>query len=461
MAKQKNTTKGTAGESPSLTQKKQVDPIRMRDFDMDSHLVALNWNESFYADIIRSLTKIETTEIPTAGVVQQGSEIKMWWNREFCAGLNDRQVRGLLKHESLHLILLHTTTRRYEPHWVHNWAADLAINSMIPEDELPEGVLIPGKAFAKLTAEQVAERTPEEVARHERLSALIASFPKGESTEWYFGKLMENDTIKEMESERKKSEEAFKEMMEKLAEAMGNGDSHEGWGDSEGVSEEDRQLAEGKVRQVLKEASQKADRSNSWGTVPAEMQAAIRKLVSGEIPWQSILRQFVGYTHRADRQETWTRSSKKDPMGQPGVTYNYLPSIAIFVDQSGSVPDSSLELFFGELASLSRKATFKVYYFDTEVDVKNGFVWRRGSAVTPKRTRCGGTDFEAPTKFADSQKDIDAFIILTDGGAPKPSSSRKRRAWILDPGNELYFKDVDSKDVVIKMKHPEKKAQAA
>ena len=454
-------TQGTAGGTPNVAAtKKVVDPARLAGFDMDSHLVALNWSDSFYADVIRSLTKIETTEIPTAGVVQKGSEITMWWNREFCAGLSDKQVRGLLKHESLHLILLHTTTRRYEPHWVHNWAADLAINSMIPEEELPEGGLIPGRPFPKLTAEQIAERTEEEVERHEKLSKLIASFPKGESTEWYFGKLMENDTIKDMEQERKDAEEAFKEMMGKLMEGMGK-DSHEGWGDSDNVSEEDRQLAEGKIRQVLKEASQKADRQNSWGTVPAEMQAHIRKLVSGEIPWQSVLRQFVGFTHRQDRMETWTRSSKKDPMGAPGTTYNYLPSINIYVDQSGSVPDSSLELFFGELAALSRKATFKVYYFDTEVDVKNGFEWRRGAAVSPKRTRCGGTDFDAPTAHANGDRSCDAYMILTDGGAPKPADGRKRRGWILDPGNKLYFNDVTSRDVVIQMKHAEKKAEAA
>ena len=454
-------TQGTAGGTPNVAAtKKVVDPARLAGFDMDSHLVALNWSDSFYADVIRSLTKIETTEIPTAGVVQKGSEITMWWNREFCAGLSDKQVRGLLKHESLHLILLHTTTRRYEPHWVHNWAADLAINSMIPEEELPEGGLIPGRPFPKLTAEQIAERTEEEVERHEKLSALIASFPKGESTEWYFGKLMEDETIKEMEQERKDAEEAFKEMMGKLMEGMGK-DSHEGWGDSDNVSEEDRQLAEGKIRQVLKEASQKADRQNSWGTVPAEMQAHIRKLVSGEIPWQSVLRQFVGFTHRQDRMETWTRSSKKDPMGAPGTTYNYLPSINIYVDQSGSVPDSSLELFFGELAALSRKATFKVYYFDTEVDVKNGFEWRRGAVVSPKRTRCGGTDFDAPTAHANGDRSCDAYMILTDGGAPKPADGRKRRGWILDPGNKLYFNDVPSRDVVIQMKHAEKKAEAA
>jgi predicted metal-dependent peptidase len=452
--------KGTSGSSPNVSgTKTKVDPLRLAEFDIDRYLIALAWKEPFYAEIIRSLTKIEDDSIPTAGVVQKGAEIMMWWNREFMAGLTNDQVGGVLRHEALHLILLHTTLRRYHPHWVWNWGTDLAINSMIPYDHLPDFGLKAGVPFPPLTDEQKSTMDAQTVERHEKLSKLIASFPKNESSEWYFGKLLEDPTVKQMEKERQLDEAAFKEALRRLSEAVGQGmgDSHEGWGDGEGISEEDRQLVEGKVRQILKDATNRADKNNSWGTVPTSMQAWIRKIISGEIPWQSILRQFVGFTHRQDRLETWVRPSKKDPLGQPGVTYNYLPNIAIFVDQSGSVPDSSLELFFGELASLSRKATFKVYYFDTEVDVKNSFIWRKGTSVRPQRTRCGGTDFEAPTKFADSQKDIDAFIILTDGGAPKPSSSRKRRAWVLDPGNDLYFNDVDNKDIVIKMKHPEKK----
>jgi predicted metal-dependent peptidase len=226
------------------------------------------------------------------------------------------------------------------------------------------------------------------------------------------------------------------------------------------VSEEDRQLAEGKIRQVLKEASQKADRQNSWGTVPAEMQAHIRKLVSGEIPWQSVLRQFVGFTHRQDRMETWTRSSKKDPMGAPGVTYSYLPAINIYVDQSGSVPPSSLELFFGELASLSRKATFKVYYFDTEVDEKSKTEWKRGAVKAPHRTRCGGTDFSAPSKhLVKHRSEFDGGIIITDGYASDPGPCVARRCWLITPGGELQFKPQPN-DVVIKMKWPKGHAAA-
>jgi predicted metal-dependent peptidase len=448
----KTPSHGTGGgEQVVAAEKRPVDPARLAGFDMNDHLVALAWNEPFYADIIRSLTKIETKAIPTAGVVQEGAEIKMWWNREFCAGLVDMQVRGLLKHESLHLILLHTTARRYFPHWVWNWAADLAINSMIPEAELPECGLIPGKAFTALTAKQLGEMKPEQVARHQKLSALIASMPKGESGEWYFGKLMDDESIKEMEKERQDGEEAFKKMLEDLADAMGQGDSHEGWGDGEGVSEEERQLAEGKVRQILKEAQQKADKSNSWGSVPAGMQAQIRKLVNGEIPWQSILRQFVGFTHRQDRMETWTRSSKKDPMGQPGTTWSHRASIGAFLDQSGSVDDGQLELLFGELASLSRKAEFTLFHFDTEVDEKSRTVYRKGMMSMPYRTRCGGTDFDGPHDFfVKHRKEFDAMIILTDGGAPKPKSANYRRAWVVTPGNKLAF-EPDSRDIVIQM----------
>ena len=176
-------------------------------FDLDPHLINLMWDEPFFSKVLRPVTKVRTEEISTAGVLAKDGDMNMWWNPYFVAGLTSKQVKGLIKHECFHLVFEHTTTRRMDPHVLHNYATDLAINSMIPEDELPEGGLIPGKPFPKLTAEQVAERTPEEIARHEKLSALIASFPKNESTEWYFGKLMEDETIKEMEQERKKSEE--------------------------------------------------------------------------------------------------------------------------------------------------------------------------------------------------------------------------------------------------------------
>ena len=69
------------------------------------------------------------------------------------------------------------------------------------------------------------------------------------------------------------------------------------------------------------------------------------------------------------------------------------------------------------------------------------------------RTRCGGTDFEAPTNHAMKTKP-EGYIILTDGGAPKPEHSRIRRCWVLVPGQELAWGEADARDVVVKMKKP-------
>ena len=138
-------------------------------------------------------------------------------------------------------------------------------------------------------------------------------------------------------------------------------------------------------------------------------------------------------------------------MGQPGTTWSYRASIACFLDQSGSVDDTQLELLFGELASLSRKAEFTLFHFDTEVDEKSRTVYRRGLMSSPHRTRCGGTDFDGPHKFfVKRRKEFDAMIILTDGGAPKPMSANYRRAWVVTPGNKLAF-EPDARDIVIQM----------
>jgi len=448
--------KGTSTTIP--VHKREPDPERFKTFDIDAHLVALMWSESFFADIIRSLTKEETTQIPTAGVLQQGSELKFWWNRKFVSACTDSEVKGLLKHEAYHLVLLHTTARRYDPHWVWNIACDLAINSMIPANELPLGGFVPGKALTPLTAEDMVGLEPDAIARHEKMSKLIESLPRDQSSEWYFSKLMEDETIKEMEEERKENEEDFKKMIEKILN--GDGDDHNGWGDgNDDVSEEDRQLAEGKIRQAIKEACQKADRSNGWGSVPGAMRDHIRLMVSGEIPWQSILRQFVGQTIHADRRETVTRLSRKVPYALPGTTYNYRPKIACYVDQSGSVSDEWLELLFAELGSLASRVDIFVYHFDTEVDEASRTHWKKGTKISPHRTRCGGTDFEAPTRHAltGKGKDCDAYLILTDGCAPKPAPSRKRRGWVIVPDQKLYF-DKDGSDVLIQMKGAKKAA---
>lgn len=437
------TNKGT---STDLAPVEEASDEEAKAFRLDPHLISLMWDEPFFSKVLRTVTKIRTEAIPTAGVLAKDGDIKMWWNAKFLAGLTTKQIKGLLKHECYHLIFEHTTTRRHDPHLVWNYATDLAINSMIPEEELPNGGLIPGKAFDELKPEQIEKMGEERYAKFQALSALIESFPKGESSEWYFARLMENEDAKE----------ALTNPGEGDGEGMPGGfDDHGGWDD---LSDEDRELIKGKVKDAVKQAVKECDNTGQWGSVSQEHRGVIRELITNEIPWQSVLKQFCGMSRRADRTSNIRRLNRKYAGIHPGTYRNYTSSIAVYVDQSGSVGDEDLALLFGELKSLAKRTEFTLFNFDTEVDESSERTWRGNRSPGIARTRYGGTDFKAPTEHANKNRHrFDGYLILTDGEAPDPGPTRLKRGWVVTPGRNMYF-DVSKRDFVIKMKEPKSDA---
>jgi len=406
-------------------------------FELDPHLLNLMWDEPFFSSILRPITKVRTDKISTAGVLAREGSITMWWNPAFVAALASKKVKGLLKHECYHLVFEHTTTRKHDPHILWNYATDLAINSVIPEEELPECGLIPGKAFTPLTDEQKEKMGEEGVKRYTLISDKIESFPKEMSSEWYFSRLSEDEDVSN----------AIQQSQDDGIQ-IGSMDDHEGWGE---MSEEERELIRGKVKQILKEAANKADSSNSWGSVPASMRAEIRKMISNEVDWRSVLKTAIGTKKRAGRDTSIRRLNRKYPGIHPGSRRKYTSSWAVYVDQSGSVDDESLGMLFGELSNLAKRTSFDVFYFDTEVDVENKFTWKKGQSIAPKRTRCGGTDFSAPSRHAHKNMDkYDGYIILTDGYASDPGPPRMRRVWVITPDGQLQFSA--NRDVLVEMK---------
>ena len=234
-------------------------------------------------------------------------------------------------------------------------------------------------------------------------------------------------------------------------------DDHDGW---DSLSEEERELVKGKVRQALEDAVKKCDNSGQWGSVSAGMRGTLRDMVSREIDWKAVLRNFCGMTRRANRVSSIKRLNRKYPGIHPGSQRGYTASLAIYIDQSGSVDDESLSLLFGELSNLARRVAFTVYFFDTAVDEENKFEWKKGQRVAAQRTRCGGTCFRCVTEHANKNKDkFDGYLILTDGEASDPGPSRLRRGWVIIPGRQMLF-DLPRGDVRISMKS-EAKSEAA
>ena len=427
----KNTT------SNGIKRKVKVSQDVAERFNLQKHLIDLLWDEPFYSRILRSLNKVESKEIPTAGVLAVDSEITMWWNRDFLASLLPKQVKGLLKHECLHLVFKHTTDRRKTPHILWNYSTDLAINSIIPYDQLPEGGLVPGYHLKPLSDEDIAEMGEEDIQNFNHLSDLIYSLPRNKTSEFYFQKLINDETIKKMAED---AETMF---------SFGGFDDHEGWDD---IPADQKEMLNEKLTEILKSAVEEANQKG-WGSISSETAIELNKLVSKKIKWEDVLRHFCGTTRRDERHTSIKRLNRKYPGVHPGFKKVYKPRIAVYVDESGSMSSEELSRFYGELNNLSSKTDFYMYKFDSVVDDKSGFLWKKGKKLKLNRTHCGGTSFVSVAKHATkNKKNFDGYIIFTDGAAPKPPISHGlKRCWLLLPNCSLTFTK-DKADTLIQMK---------
>lgn len=437
-----------------------VDEITEKSFD--KILISFLLEEPFFASIIRSLRKEKTRSISTAGVGYNDSSVVLYWNPDFLSNLKRQQVFGLLKHECYHLIFRHLTSRKQKPHLQWNIATDLAINSIIPERELPEGGFIPGKSLNF----PVIEWLPKEmVEQRKKLSDFIQSLPPEKSAEWYMEKILENkevyDSINDLMSPGEESDcVGGNGNSEGTPGAEGDGSMSKGTCagfdqhfDLDGLSQGQKDLIDAKLNEIIKEASNRADRNKGWGSCSSSVQSQIRATIYGGVNWEDVLRYFCGSKQKANKSRTFKKINRKYPYQHPGNKIARTSNIAVYIDQSGSVSDADLVLLFSTLNKLAKKTNFTIFHFDCDVDEKSKYLWKKNKVVDkPYRTRSGGTDFNNVEIFHRKiQSEFDGYIVFTDGQAPKPKECKSKRCWLILPGAELYF-TAHKKDVIVNMK---------
>ena len=384
-------------------------------FDLNAHTYRLLESEPFFASLSRRINKSINKSIPTAGVrITEQGQFEMVYNPEFFEKLTPKQRSGVLKHEFYHIIFEHVTGRLPSEGLTKMWniATDLAINSHLM-DELPEAGCFPS-------------REP------------FQNYPIGQSAEFYFKMLKEDEQFNQPQNGDGQQGDGDGQSGQGQ---QGNGlpdslDDHSGWG-GEHLSEEQRQALKDVATERLKQAVKDAvDEINStgrgWGTIGADTRKAIQDFITPKVDWRKVLRYFIKTSQRADKTSTVRRVNKRFPYIHAGKKTNRQAKIAISIDQSGSVDDGMLALFFSELSALSKYAEFTVVPFDTQVSEQNVFVWKKGKKRTWERVSCGGTNFDAPTKWV-NERDFDGHIILSDLEAPKPKPSKCQRMWATTP----------------------------
>ena len=393
-------------------------------FDLNKHTARLLQAEPFFAALSRRIDKKASTAVPTAGVrVAENGHFEMVYNPDFFEKLSDQHRAGVLKHEFYHLVFEHVTGRLPEEGMTKMWnfATDLAINSNLM-NELPEGALIPGQGH-------------------------FEDMPVGLTAEAYFGLLKKKQEEKEEEGEGQEGEggegsdegESNGEPSDgepsdgegQQGSGSGQGepepfDDHSGWGESDNTANE---IAKQRLKETVKKAAEEASKAGNWGSVPQDTRREIIDRLTAKVDWKKVLRYFIKTSQRANKSSTVKRVNRRYAYIHPGKKVNRRANIAISIDQSGSVDDTMLAMFFAELNKLAGLAEFTVVPFDTRVDESLVYVWKKGETRKRERVMCGGTCFDAPTEYVNNG-DFDGHIVLTDLMAPKPKKSRCQRMWM-------------------------------
>ena len=369
---------------------------------LDSAISKLISFQPLYGEVFLHLNKRERLDIPTMAVgVIRRVDLALYYNPDFVEKLSSTELRSVLKHEALHILLHHLTRAKhfaYNPRG-YNIAADCAINCHI--EGLPDGCLYPSQF----------------------------GLDSNQSSEYYYEKL------------KKEAEEHggdFDQVIDGKGDTV---DDHSMWDDF------DDDIIEEKVRNIAEKAIKEQEKKG-WGNISGNLAGQIIAANKPVVNWKKEARWFINKLVMMGRRSTRMRPNRRYGMVQPGSKRNYTSRLLVAFDTSGSVSDTQLEYFATELNGMIDHVQVDFVQFDTKIHGKPESYSKRAGKIAIKGR--GGTCFAPVIHLADEEK-YDGLVIFTDGYAPFPAKPKTRVMWAVckqDEGVEFPY----GKKVVIEQK---------
>lgn len=369
-----------------------------------SMLLDRDFNMQYYGDCLMLFDIEENNDIKTIGVAIIDRRVKMLVNRKFLESLTLEQVKYVLAHEVLHIVLGHILRSKdfnnmNIPHDLQNIGADMAVNSILGNPPIKE-VVYPG-------------------------NAPFEDFETGKSFEEYV-----RDLLKEAQKNKNKGKKTK------------NIDEHSQWEESE-ESEAVIKDMENKMREIANKYQGKLSRELNE---QLEAQAKI-------INWKYKLRSLISSSISDIFSPCYTKPNKRFPdmVGIiPGKKREAEGKVFIFLDVSGSIDDDMFSQFVG--VALSIPAPKEIYQIDTEIVGKPIKILSARGLFGKRFTRkaAGGTDFRPAFKLA-KEKNAKLIVYFTDliGDFPESDPGIKT-IWVTPDGGKAPFGEVINKGDIVR-----------
>jgi predicted metal-dependent peptidase len=310
-----------------------------------------------------------------------------YYNSRFIKMLRPKEVEFLFGHEVLHCVYDHFGRRGNRDPQLFNIANDFAVN-------------------ADLIKHRVGEKITTVPCLHD---------PKydGLSSEEIYDLLYE-----------KADKISIGDLLDKLIDEHLDGEG-DGDGDDEGegkgrpkLSDADRQAIRDEIKEAMLAAAATTDGA---GNIPAGVKRLIQELTEPKMNWRELLRMQLESTIKSDY--TWMRASRKGwhmDAVMPGMKLDPMIDIAVALDASGSISESMLKDFLGEVQGIMDSfPAYRIHVvtFDTEAYNPAQYNSENLDDICDYEvTGGGGTDFDCVFNYLkENEIEPKRLVMFTDG----------------------------------------------
>ena len=283
-----------------------------------------------------------------------------YYNPEYIERLTADQTQFMLAHEALHCALSHFARRQHRVR--HKWdlACDYAVNPLLIDDGLkppPNALHIP--MYKGMTAEEIYPLI-EDNDESETLDKHAYDQDNQSSDSG-----MREDDLTELPT-RERREEG-----DRGGDAQAQPEPDEGGaGRPEPLDPDERETLSVQWQQRMAGAAQQAMQHGKLG---GELARMIDHLLQPQLPWRMLLARYMTAVARDDY--SYMRPSRREGDFILPTLRSHQLELVVAVDTSGSIKDSEMEEFIGEIDALKGQVRARVTLLPCDAKLCEGAPW--------------------------------------------------------------------------------------
>ncbi|MGE5677195.1 MAG: DUF2201 family putative metallopeptidase [Pseudomonadota bacterium] len=359
---------------------------------MSEAMLNLLLKQPFYGYVAASVTPAESDDVEKIKMINDAA-LKLLYSKTWFESLKPEYAMGVLIHELLHIILLHSYRREGRNPLLWEVACDMAVNEQIsPELLMKDAITV------KNISAEIREKLPPQ-----------------KSAEFYY------DVIAKAEGEF-----SFFELKDDIHVVLKSGLELTA---NRQMEDEASEINKSALKSALSDMIEQAQLE---GEIPGGINPIISEIYrTTDVNWRNVLRRFLTGKGRITKRKSFKRESRRFE-NLPGDKRILGLDALVALDASGSISDKQLALFHGELIKIKRLtgANLLVTQFDTDYTPP---VAIERYVKEKARSKNGGTDYRPVFELAD-KLDMSLLIIFTDGEGTAPAEPNQRVVWLLPKG---------------------------